>query len=672
MLNSENKSVLAGIGRPHVIEAVMETPVAFVGVTGEDGATFYPSVSEDGYIRWTNNKGLENPDPVIIKGPKGDGGEKGVGIKDIDTKGDLGNGYTAIDILLTDGRTEQVQIPNGRDGIGINNIFTEKNDDGRLVLVIQYNDTDDTLQRIVLPIYDTGITSLVQTTGDSETAVMSQKATTEAIEAAFESLTHKEDVEVPLNIETDGYYYYEDGAFRETSGRLYAIVDAVDPSKTYKLTTYTSSVLIAGVIYYGETNRVIGYDLLGTGTPQFFEKYVLSIPNGCSKMIVQCASEKNELSLFVGATESEGCSVYLADNITVKLGADLISQSSETLTSFTGDKTNGFTHDNTSGGSIQFYNAEITKGQYIMEFDTNYTGGEFVRCGFANDYKNLAYNGGKHIVMPIENTDGSQYLHIEAINNIVFTITNVTLRKITDDGDTYTIKTKSILNANNQKNFGFWNVVLGYSTAVNTVGSTRTIAIGNNALRDLKGGHRNIGIGTFSMSQMTGGEGNVSIGADSMLEVKGGEHNVMVGREAGYRGKYLKDNVGIGRSALFGGADSEAQYNVAIGGNAGYKCKSHRGTFVGHQAGYNIVSNYGNTMIGFNTLGQAEGYDNTCVGKQADFANGIHNSTALGANAKCTKSNQMVLGDASVNEFVLGNKKIIFNADGTVTWEALT
>lgn len=177
MLNSENKSVLAGIGRPHAIEAVMETPVAFVGVTGESGATFIPSVSEDGIISWTNDKELENPTPVNIKGRKGEDGEKGVGIEDIITIGDVG-GYTAIDIILTDGRTEQVQIPNGRDGIGINNIFTEKNDDGRLVLVIQYNDTDDTLQRIVLPIYDTGITSLVQTTGDSETAVMSQKTVT--------------------------------------------------------------------------------------------------------------------------------------------------------------------------------------------------------------------------------------------------------------------------------------------------------------------------------------------------------------------------------------------------------------------------------------------------------------------------------------------------------------
>lgn len=44
---------------------------------GENGATFYPSVSEEGVISWTNNRGLENPEPVSIRGPQGERGEKG-------------------------------------------------------------------------------------------------------------------------------------------------------------------------------------------------------------------------------------------------------------------------------------------------------------------------------------------------------------------------------------------------------------------------------------------------------------------------------------------------------------------------------------------------------------------------------------------------------------------
>lgn len=36
------------------------------------GATFVPSVSNDGILSWTNDKGLKNPTPVNVVGPKGD------------------------------------------------------------------------------------------------------------------------------------------------------------------------------------------------------------------------------------------------------------------------------------------------------------------------------------------------------------------------------------------------------------------------------------------------------------------------------------------------------------------------------------------------------------------------------------------------------------------------
>ena len=41
------------------------------------GATFTPSVSEEGDLSWSNNLGLANPQTVNIKGAKGDKGEQG-------------------------------------------------------------------------------------------------------------------------------------------------------------------------------------------------------------------------------------------------------------------------------------------------------------------------------------------------------------------------------------------------------------------------------------------------------------------------------------------------------------------------------------------------------------------------------------------------------------------
>lgn len=57
-----------------------------------DGATFTPSVSVDGLISWSNDKGLANPGTVSIKGPKGDDGA-------VTT---LGTGMYAM--LIVDGR----------------------------------------------------------------------------------------------------------------------------------------------------------------------------------------------------------------------------------------------------------------------------------------------------------------------------------------------------------------------------------------------------------------------------------------------------------------------------------------------------------------------------------------------------------------------------------------
>lgn len=42
-----------------------------------NGATFIPSVSDNGILSWTNDKNLKNPNEVNIKGPKGDVGPRG-------------------------------------------------------------------------------------------------------------------------------------------------------------------------------------------------------------------------------------------------------------------------------------------------------------------------------------------------------------------------------------------------------------------------------------------------------------------------------------------------------------------------------------------------------------------------------------------------------------------
>lgn len=42
---------------------------------GSSGVTFTPSVSPEGELSWSNDGGLDNPEPINIKGPKGDSGD---------------------------------------------------------------------------------------------------------------------------------------------------------------------------------------------------------------------------------------------------------------------------------------------------------------------------------------------------------------------------------------------------------------------------------------------------------------------------------------------------------------------------------------------------------------------------------------------------------------------
>lgn len=67
---------------PAAMSAQPKTIPTEMGVTtvlhdGQNGATFFPSVSDDGVLSWTNDRELDNPAPVNIKGKDGRDGVDG-------------------------------------------------------------------------------------------------------------------------------------------------------------------------------------------------------------------------------------------------------------------------------------------------------------------------------------------------------------------------------------------------------------------------------------------------------------------------------------------------------------------------------------------------------------------------------------------------------------------
>lgn len=371
--------------------------------------------------------------------------------------------------------------------------------------------------------------------------------------------------------------------------------------------------------------------------------------------------------------EPEAQHVIYETNRKVCVGSNVLG----TPTLGTGWTANNGTYTHASGNTsdLSFATTAEVGELYVLEFDTTYISNEFVSVGFGDAYRILTYTAQSHLQVVLKCV-GNSTLYFTPASTVSGSISNITVRKIQETGTEVNLDIRSIVStqgdAAHDNNFGFWNTLLGFNTAPNAINSTRTIALGNNVLRDLEGGHRNVGIGTFAMSQMKSGERNVSIGADAMLAVKKSNDSVAIGSGAGYNGKYREKDIAIGDHALWGynHTDAETKQNIGIGYNAGFKNGGNNNVFIGAQAGYRNETGSGNVMIGNNCFGSNGGNSNTFIGESIASSVPLTNSIGLGKAAIPTKSNQMMLGSPTVTEVVMcGNKKIEFNTDGTVTWE---
>lgn len=382
--------------------------------------------------------------------------------------------------------------------------------------------------------------------------------------------------------------------------------------------------------------------------------------------------DKKELQDQINVSYIESKTIFLGDNV---LG-------SATLGEGWSESNGTYTHATGNTADLTFETSVEEGSVYLLEFDTSYTAGEYVKVGIGDRYRILCYKGSQaHATIPLLASGGTT-LYISPYNDTYAgSISNITLKKIQDNGtecvlDVYTVETN-----NHDKNYGFWNTLIGEDTAENAVGSTRTVAIGTYALRDLQGGHRNIGIGTFAMSQLIGGESNISIGADSMLAVQKADECIALGLGVLYEGSSRKNDIAIGVSALRGTPESTTEKNIAIGCEAG-RCvtTAKSNTLVGNSSGYKITSGVNNTFVGANAGQNATtAYNNVAIGAGATIpATGSH-VVALGSNAVATKSKQVVIGSDSVTETLLkGNlvvrgtdgimRQIVFNSDGTCSW----
>jgi hypothetical protein len=180
------------------------------------------------------------------------------------------------------------------------------------------------------------------------------------------------------------------------------------------------------------------------------------------------------------------------------------------------------------------------------------------------------------------------------------------------------------------------NIALGINALDSSItGSGSNTAIGYNSLSSNISGSYNTGIGASSLSNNISGSNNVAIGSDSQYENQSGSFNIGIGVSPLYKNIIGNNNTAIGCNSLYNTIRND---NVAIGNNS---------------LQYNITGS-GNVAIGYNSggsTGNIRSVNCTFIGTSANSSNSNYtNSTAIGANAFITASNQIVLGDTSVTQ----------------------
>jgi trimeric autotransporter adhesin len=240
------------------------------------------------------------------------------------------------------------------------------------------------------------------------------------------------------------------------------------------------------------------------------------------------------------------------------------------------------------------------------------------------------------------------------------------------------------------------NTGVGGSVLSNFIGGDANTAIGFSALNLNVAGSHNTAVGAYSMNNNYSGRFNVGIGYNAMYSNHNGLRNVAIGYNALYSNTDESGAIAIGDSALYN--YTYGAFNIAIGSRA--MVSNTTGGFhtaVGYQALYSNTGGLSNTAFGYqamlkNTTGDANtavgvlalpdnttGYQNTAMGVVAlqgvttgnfnsalgygaTVSNGtFFNATAIGYNALATASNQVMLGNTTVNSVKAAGSYVIYS-----------
>jgi hypothetical protein len=325
---------------------------------------------------------------------------------------------------------------------------------------------------------------------------------------------------------------------------------------------------------------------------------------------------------------------------TLNLNGGVNSSGVITATSFIGDGS-GLTNIVATGSGVEIRDNDITVGTAST-------------INFGNNISVSPISAGV-VTVTATGGGGESYwvqtdVGIHTLSNVGIGTTNAT-SALTVFGTTTTTNLVSTNGAN----------IDGLQIAQDSLTGTGNIRIGDsNTLGSNTGGNYNIAIGQEALDNIRNGDNNIAIGyqVGKVLNASDSNYgsNVLIGYQSFLNMDGSSNNVAVGYRSLYGSTNFgswDAIQMTALGGLSGYNLQNSRfSSFFGYQSGYNQTSADYNTFLGYQS-----GYEITTGDSNVILGSYTGNQNGLDIR---TSSNNVVISDGS------GNIRLYANSSGNV------
>lgn len=188
------------------------------------------------------------------------------------------------------------------------------------------------------------------------------------------------------------------------------------------------------------------------------------------------------------------------------------------------------------------------------------------------------------------------------------------------------------------------NTFIGMQAGMKNTAGNSNVFVGMEAGLNNLSGWANTYLGATAGHANVAGVNNTLIGFESGFS-NAANNNTFLGHQSGYSNENGANNTFIGISAGF--KNKAGAYNTFAGSNAGFSnAGGSENAFFGNSAGKENIGGNNNAYFG-NWAGSnlKSGSNNTFLGYAAGGNDNLINATAVGALAKVTQSNSLVLGN---------------------------